>query len=264
MASKAQSGGEDHNSFSDIYVKLKSILGNDEFAFTGIIVALAVVLLSILLLIVINRRRNLRKTILIIGLCDSGKTLLFSQLIHKRHVDTHTSIKENSGTYQTKNGKKILRVVDLPGHERLRSRFVDYFRSSVRGIIFLVDSMTFQSQLKDVAGYLYSLLSEQIITHNCPALLVACNKQDNALAKSASLIKSQLEKEMNTLRVTRSAMLESTDSSSKSSAFIGKKGKDFEFQHLQPLSVDFAECTAVNKSEGPQLTSVEDWLTKIA
>lgn len=155
--------------------------------------------------------------------------------------------------------------MDLPGHERLRSHFVDYFKSSVRGIIFLVDSMTFQSQLKDVAGYLYSLLSEKVISHNCPALLVACNKQDNALAKSAKLIRTQLEKEMNTLRVTRSAQLSSIDSSaSDSNLFIGKKGKDFEFQHLQPLRVEFAECAAVSQEEGPQLSSVEDWLARIA
>lgn len=44
-----------------------------------------------------------RHAILITGLCDSGKTLIFSQLLHNKFVSTFTSIKENVGEYSVKN-----------------------------------------------------------------------------------------------------------------------------------------------------------------
>lgn len=50
-----------------------------------------------------RRKRTSRNCILLTGLCDSGKTLIFSQLVHKRFVQTHTSIKENIGSYILNN-----------------------------------------------------------------------------------------------------------------------------------------------------------------
>lgn len=67
------------------------------------------------------------------------------------------------------------------------------------------------------------------------------------------------------LRVTRSAMLESTEGGGENNVMIGKRGKDFEFNHLHPLHVEFVECAAGSPEKtNPQLSSVEDWLTKIA
>lgn len=99
--------------------------------------------------------------------------------------------------------------------------------------MFVVDSAIFQKEVRDVAEFLYVLLTDTVICRNVPALLVACNKQgavkkspvtymlppclhfqpkpegvfrtvthwfisftDITMAKSAKLIQQQLEKEL--------------------------------------------------------------------
>ncbi|KXJ21765.1 Signal recognition particle receptor subunit beta [Exaiptasia diaphana] len=82
-------------------------------------------------------------------------------------------------------------------------------------------------------------------------------------AKSARVIKTQLEKEINTQRITRSAALQGTDGSS-SDVFVGKKGKDFEFSHVNPVKVEFVECSCKGESEDrPDVKAVLDWLERI-
>ena len=70
----------------------------------------------------------------------------------------------------------------------------------------------------------------------------------------------------NTLRVTRAAALQGQDGGSTTTAgYVGKKGKDFEFGHVLPIQVEFAECSAKGHSEGEaDLDAVEKWLEKIA
>lgn len=43
--------------------------------------------------------------------------------------------------------------------------------------MFVVDSAIFQKEVRDVAEFLYVLLTDAVITRNAPALVVACNKQ---------------------------------------------------------------------------------------
>lgn len=52
-----------------------------------------------------------------------------------------------------------------------------------RAIVFVVDSAIFQKEVRDVAEFLYILLTDTVICRNAPALLVACNKQ-GAVKKS--------------------------------------------------------------------------------
>lgn len=66
--------------------------------------------------------------------------------------------------------------------------------------------------------------------------------------------------------MTKSSQLESTNEAMNNNTFLGKKDKDFEFAHLLPIKVDFAESIAVNvDSEKPaSLEAVEKWLIQIA
>ncbi|GBM16635.1 hypothetical protein AVEN_88969-1 [Araneus ventricosus] len=82
----------------------------------------------------------------------------------------------------------------------------------------------------------------------------------HAVSKSAKVIQSQLEKEMNTLRVTQAGRLESI-SASKDKVFLGNKGKDFQFPDLKSVKVDFIECSAL---EDGVADSLKPWLLKIA
>nr|KAG5698995.1 hypothetical protein BaRGS_033508 [Batillaria attramentaria] len=142
---------------------------------------------------------------------------------------------------------------------------MDEYKGLARGIIFVVDSGTVQKEIKEVAEYLYTILTDRTISQNAPPVLIACNKQDLTLCKGASVIKNMLEKEMNTLRVTRSAALQGIDNTANNNTYLGKRNKDFEFADLKPLRVEFAECSARGKSEASDgdLKAVLEWMTRI-
>lgn len=44
-----------------------------------------------------------------------------------------------------------LKIVDLPGQERLRNKFFDQYKSSAKAIVFVIDSVTIQKEIRDVA-----------------------------------------------------------------------------------------------------------------
>lgn len=94
-----------------------------------------------------------RTDLLLTGLCESGKTLIFTQLLHKEVRETFTSIAENIGEYAIEGSGAVLRVIDIPGHERLRGRFFDQYKTTAKGLIFVVDSVTVQKDVRDVAEY---------------------------------------------------------------------------------------------------------------
>ncbi|XP_038074269.1 signal recognition particle receptor subunit beta-like [Patiria miniata] len=255
------------DTFEGAFQALKNELAKQDPMLVGVVVAVVVVFLSIVLFL-LARRKNNKRSVLLVGVCDAGKTLLFSRLVHNKYINSYTSIKENSGVYQL-TGRKTgtLDVVDLPGNERQRMTFWDRFKNQARGLVFVVDSAAFQNELREVAEFLYTLLSDCASSHAKLAVLIACNKQDVAMAKSSKIIQEKLEKEINTLRVTRSASLGSTDGSVGSEAFLGSQSKDFRFSQLSPMSVEFAECSAKGGNEEDaqaDLNVVEEWIQSIA
>ncbi|XP_052860486.1 signal recognition particle receptor subunit beta [Anopheles cruzii] len=222
-----------------------------ELNYTPVLIALAVVLLTFVLLFLWKRKKTVRSAVLFTGLCDSGKTFLFSNLILGDGRETFTSIKENVGSFKTDKGRE-LKVVDVPGHERLRGKFFDQYKSSAKAIVYVIDSVTVQKDVRDVADFLYTILADKA-TSNLP-VVVLCNKQDETLAKSESAIRSMLEKEFNIVRQTRKNQLQSVDNSSSSVAFLGKSDRvDFEFGQVSQ-SVNFVACSA-QKKEFDELTT---------
>ncbi|OON20690.1 signal recognition particle receptor beta subunit [Opisthorchis viverrini] len=106
--------------------------------------------------------RKKRSSVLILGICDSGKTTLFAQLHHGATMPTHTSLKENIGKFQTE--KENLTLVDVPGHEKVR--------------------------------FMYNVLTDPEIVSCRPKFLIVCNKQDCTSAKGSVVVRNLLEKEL--------------------------------------------------------------------
>lgn len=106
-----------------------------------------------------KKRSQKRTDVLLTGLCEAGKTVTFSQLLFNELRETFTSISENSANYSIDESGKDMQVIDVPGHERLRNRFVDQYKRTAKGIIYVVDSVTVQKDVRDVAEY------DQISTH---------------------------------------------------------------------------------------------------
>ncbi|KAE8295247.1 Signal recognition particle receptor subunit beta [Larimichthys crocea] len=237
MGEKANVEMAKENPFEPYIESIRQQLEDQDPVFLiGLVVALAVVVVTCVFLKYFLTSKTVRSAVLLVGLCDSGKTLLFSRLLSGKFKRTQTTITDSSAPYKAKNDRgSTWTLIDLPGHDSLRSQYLEKFKSAASAI--------FQKEVRDVAEFLYILLTDTVISRNAPALLVACNKQDITMAKSAKLIQQQLEKELNTLRVTRSAALSSQDGSVGGSVYLGKKGKDFEFSQL-PVKVEFIECSA--------------------
>nr|CAG4649635.1 EOG090X0C7N [Scapholeberis mucronata]SVE93847.1 EOG090X0C7N [Scapholeberis mucronata] len=228
----------------------------------GIILFTSVIGLIILavFLILWKRGQVSRRGICLVGLCESGKTLIFSQLVYQKAVESFTSLRENVGTVTFEN-KAALKLVDVPGHERVRQRFFDAYKSTARGIVFVLDSFTLPKDIRDVAEYLYTVLSDPVVTSNKPQILILCNKQDHALAKGPQVIQSLLEKEMNVLRNTQTNQLEAISEDGKKPFFLGQEGKNFEFSDIYPIRVDFAASSAQQLDE---LEKLNKWLQAVA
>ena len=60
----------------------------------------------------------------------------------------------------------------------------------------VIDSDNFPSEVRSVAELVYDLLLEPTILEGRAPVLMACNKQDLALAKDCATIQAQLEREM--------------------------------------------------------------------
>merc|ERR1712055_1287975 len=211
---------------------------------------------------VIYYRSNYRNGILMLGLCESGKSLLFSQLVHNKFIPSFTSIKENSGPYQAPK-KGVLHILDLPGHERLRGKYFDDFKPIARAIIFVIDSVSIQKDLRDVADFLYNILTDSTITKQKPPMLLLCNKQDQMMAKSANVVRGMLEREINTLRSTQTKQLSSTEGTSNA-VFLGKANKEFEFSQLSYFKISVEECSASAGENTVGISNVTKWLDRIA
>lgn len=237
----------------------------------AIFVGLAV---GVVLLIVLLRRQKSasRRSVLIVGPSDGGKTALFSQLVHGRCVDTYTSMVENCDvkSFSVGDGSKsakTVQLVDLPGHERLRVAGLTKHKSSARGILYVVDASNVAKTIADSTEFLFKILSDPVFHKNGVPVLVVCNKSDLETAKSAGIIERELEKEINLLRDTHSRnILTSTDGSAAvDHIFLGREGQDFKFAHLNN-KVDFCEVSANPEDEdySSDLSSLTNWIYSIA
>ncbi|KAG6490815.1 hypothetical protein ZIOFF_052130 [Zingiber officinale] len=147
-------------------------------------------------------RRTKSNTIVLAGLSGSGKTVLFYQLRDgSPHLGTVTSMEPNDGTFVLhseleKKGKlNPVRLVDVPGHSRLRPK-LDEFLLYAAGVIFAVDSLDFLPNCRAAAEYLYDILTKSTVVKQRIPILILCNKADKVTAHSKEFIKKQLEKEI--------------------------------------------------------------------
>uniref|UniRef100_A0A914X1X7 Signal recognition particle receptor subunit beta n=2 Tax=Plectus sambesii TaxID=2011161 RepID=A0A914X1X7_9BILA len=226
------------------------------------LVVASIVIFLTLLAFWLKKKATESNTILLVGLTDSGKTLIFSKLINGRAVATYTSMKENEyPSYEVANGSRKVKLVDVPGADRLRQRLQSHWLgkegATVKGIVCVVDSATFSKRAKDVAEFLYDVLYE---SKRVP-LLVACNKQDQSIAKSAEAIKTTLEKEFGLINKTRSSALASTDGDSRKRT-LTSSDKPFAWSDLK-RSVKFVECAAVDDGADFDLSPVEKWIGSV-
>ncbi|KAL7171532.1 hypothetical protein ACSBR2_036229 [Camellia fascicularis] len=180
---------------------------------TQLYAAIGIVFLTTFLLLLVRFfKRTKPNTIVLSGLSGSGKTVIFYQLRDgSSHQGTVTSMEPNEGTFvlhseMSKKGKiKPVHIVDVPGHSRLRPK-LDEFLPQAAGIVFVVDALEFLPNCRAASEYLYDILTRASVVRKKIPVLILCNKVDKVTAHTKEFIRKQLEKEIDKLRASRTAV----------------------------------------------------------
>jgi len=226
----------------------------DQTTRVSIVLAVVVVFLTIVVIWLARRSPSARKYVLLMGISNSGKTSIFTQLVYHKSMPTVTSIKENkrmSMVPKTNKSKtKQVEIVDIPGNDKIRGKFIEQYKRMAKSIIFVVDSANYHKEAKDIAQYLYNeILTDDVLSRfGNLRILIACNKQDLDLAKSKTAVQNHLEKEIELLRKISSSTLQSISDKSGTTTSSRKMrvkdaSKSFEFKDLTTIRVDFCQCS---------------------
>lgn len=146
------------------------------------------------------------RVFLLTGLSGSGKTALFAKLVYSTDKKTVISMKENKGVIEGLNVK----LIDIPGADRLRQRYWEEYRNKASHIIFVLDATDIDTNLREICEYLYLTLSYTPNHKRKAQYAILCNKMDLPRAKKPSMIKALLERELNGIKQTKSGQLEKT------------------------------------------------------
>ncbi|KAH7912219.1 signal recognition particle receptor beta subunit-domain-containing protein [Hygrophoropsis aurantiaca] len=137
--------------------------------------------LALLCAFLFSRRssRSRGNTLLLVGPPDSGKTAILSNLAYNEALPSHTSLQSNATVVALPSGSN-LRVVDIPGHPRIRDQFKD-FMPDAKAIAFVVDASTISRNGAAVAEHLHHILhaiTSLPPSQTAPALMILAHKAD--------------------------------------------------------------------------------------
>ncbi|KAK6920688.1 Signal recognition particle receptor, beta subunit [Dillenia turbinata] len=215
---------------------------------TQLYIAIGVLVFTTFLLLLTRLFKGKKSnTIVLAGLSGGGKTVLFYQLRDgSSHQGTVTSMDPNEGTFilhseSSKKGKlNPVHLVDVPGHSRLRPKLDDYLPQAA-GLIFVVDALEFLPNCRAAAEYLYDILTKATVVKRKIPVLLLCNKTDKVTAHTKEFIRKQLEKEIDKLKATRTAI---SDADIANEYTLGVAGEAFAFSQCYN-KVSVAESSAL-------------------
>lgn len=183
-------------------------------------VALALVyaftILSLLLSFALTRRvfggssggRSRSSAIVIMGTQGCGKTCAWQALRYgEQRFATCTSVAANDAldlavVGKDERGREVkrrVRLVDVPGHAKLRLDAMDWLKRA-RAVVFVVDSVSFANDRREVAQFLFEILSDEHFQRSKLPLMVVCNKSEKLTAHSPDFIRKRLEREVEAAR----------------------------------------------------------------
>ncbi|PIA47048.1 hypothetical protein AQUCO_01400034v1 [Aquilegia coerulea] len=162
------------------------------------------------------------------------------------HQGSVTSMDPNEGVFvlhseSSKMGKvKPVHVIDVPGHSRLRTK-LDGCLPQAAGLVFVVDALDFLPNCRGAAEYLYDILTKARVVNKKIPVLLLCNKTDKVTAHTKEFIRKQLEKEIDKLRTSRTALSEADIANEFT---LGVAGEPFSFSQCHN-EVSIAESSGL-------------------
>jgi len=158
---------------------------------------------------------------------------------------THTSMQFNESTFALADADgKPVRIIDCPGHSRLRPQLFDMIEDCA-ALVFVIDACTFASKAREVASFLLDLLTSEKMLKNCTNMLILCNKTDALPDELAGIspkmmVKKRLETEIEALRLARAEALDDIANSMRVELEIA--GSTFKWSDA-PVEVEFADSS---------------------
>lgn len=238
-------------------------------------------------------------TFLLLGPSGGGKTSLLTLFSTGAPAVTHTSQITASATcwlpdktrakedrYRSENdeatkGKRSIRVVDTPGHGKLRQLALSSLTSGekLKGLIYVLDSAAVSSAqgLTEAAEYLHDVLLVLQKRHtqattsktSSVSVLVATNKQDLFTALPAAVIKTRLQEEIGKVRATRSKGLmdsgiamDSVDGAGgdEEASWLGEYGSSkFAFDQMLEVGVEVTVVGGNVRGDGDEGERADSW-----
>jgi signal recognition particle receptor subunit beta len=246
---------------------LESSSGDESSTLSILVGVLCVIGIAVLIFYYLIRKQSHKlQFVLLMGRTDAGKTMLFAKLTQDRNVLTVSSLIKNVGW--TKNlipkepGREV-QLIDIPGFERIRWDVFESSKSLCKGIVFILDSVTITKDSQECADILYRILVDPEVQRRKLAVLVVCNKQDEVAAKDMDVVTEILEKEINSIRITK---YNPTTRKGNKNEFLGKAEKNFTFSQLTGNKVTFTKsiCNNPEHVESDDITGVMEFLRTLA
>lgn len=170
---------------------------------------------------------------------------MWRKLVYGQALPTHTSLQTNSSLVNLSTPKKSIRVIDIPGHPRIRDQFLEHL-SDAKTIAFVVDASTVSRNGAVVAEFVTLTLSIEIdlqrsrhlhsILHtlaylppsqNTPSLIILAHKYDLLNAGSQANMTSDILA-VNRVRSVLERELEKRKASQKGGVGVEKLGGEDE------------------------------------
>ncbi|KAI0647312.1 signal recognition particle receptor beta subunit-domain-containing protein [Trametes meyenii] len=155
--------------------------------------ALGLAILLVVVSVWLARKRSAKRgdTVILAGCPDAGKTAILTSLAYQQTLPTHASMQTNTSLVALPLSHKTLRLIDVPGHPRIRGQIQDHLPNA-KGIAFVVDASTVSRNGAAVAEHLHLImhaLTSLPPSHNTPSLIIVAHKSD--LLKSTANVSAE-------------------------------------------------------------------------
>jgi len=246
--------------------------------FVSLSLLFALVFVAIFIVFTKRRSSSRGNALLLVGPPDGGKTAILSTLCYGQALHTHTSLQTNSSIVALSE-KKTIRVVDIPGHPRIRDQFREHI-DDAKAIVFVVDTSTISRNGAAVAEhlhYIFHAVTSLPPSQTPPTLVLLAHKADLLKTTSSatpdalaiSRVKNVLERELEKRRVSQSGGVgveglgEDGEQSEMGGLDCSNSAKgEFKFDEWDGGEISFfGTSLRLGKAEGDQEKSEQDGLS---